>query len=510
MINTIINNYKNTQTTIPMMKQDHINFLMACSHKINLNVNRVKGSESTYQLLAKYVPETNNKIDKVTKRKQYTHHQELCCISYNILQTLNKNKRSMQFCCLPHVVTGFNKATTTKLSYERLTNLLNLMEQDGLIIRFKGGKDTVTKASYVGVYWFTDKLIDLLDGVYVKNLPEDHNNIVIRTRSKGKKDTRLEFTDIKFKGKAQYDKVIKALNKGMLDNHVVMNGLRWTDQYQAVFLTESKDITKFVPSIGGRLYGGKFQTQPSGKWEEQIKAGVGRNTMSINGSKVVEVDCVAMHPTLAYTQEGITLSDSFSPYAVCFDSCGITYSNTDHKQARKLVKMALLMMINAKDKKAAKSALHLEYVSNKNTTYSNIDKVDYEKLIDAISLHNKDIKQYFCSDSGVKFQYIDSQISLNTMWHFLSKGVLCLPYHDSWVVPLEYEQELHSVIKASWSKVLKTSINCKTETDMISNPKEIQYHVHAELVDGRICKTQFKNKHQLLAQKHMEANCLPF
>ena len=64
-------------------------------------------------------------------------------------------------------------------------------------------------------------------------------------------------------------------------------------------------------------------------------------------------------------------------------------------------------------------------------------------------LHDR-ISRYFCSDIGLKLQYLDSQITSDILDYFLDREIAVLPIHDSYIVAEQYEDELYEVMREKY------------------------------------------------------------
>ncbi|TOG95615.1 hypothetical protein CGI90_26740, partial [Vibrio parahaemolyticus] len=60
----------------------------------------------------------------------------------------------------------------------------------------------------------------------------------------------------------------------------------------------------------------------------------------------------------------------------------------------------------------------------------------------------------------------DSEIAIRVIDHFTKKGVICLPYHDSFCVEAQYREELIEVMEKAWKKVLTKTDLCKIKVSL--------------------------------------------
>jgi len=64
------------------------------------------------------------------------------------------------------------------------------------------------------------------------------------------------------------------------------------------------------------------------------------------------------------------------------------------------------------------------------------------------------ISMYFCSDIGLKLQYLDSQITSDILDYFLEREIPVLPIHDSYIVAEAYEVELYEVMREKYRRYM--------------------------------------------------------
>lgn len=185
---------------------------------------------------------------------------------------------------------------------------------------------------------------------------------------------------------------------------------------------------------GGRFYNHRWSFMP----KEQ------RLSIRMNGEPVVEVDYSAQHLRLLYAMLGYQIAND--PYAV-------------GSYARKAVKDAILIMLNAKTQAGAHKAITLKLTQAKLALAKDADDAKAQKLVDAfegvdvgelirdILSYHAPIWNFFCSGIGIILQNLDSRICEAVLKHFVSLNVPCLPVHDSFLVPASYEDTLIAVMK---------------------------------------------------------------
>ena len=163
---------------------------------------------------------------------------------------------------------------------------------------------------------------------------------------------------------------------------------------------------------GGRFYHGWWQEIPKEY----------RKYITIDGKRTVEVDYSSIHFRILYAEQGIDIKDK-DPYII-----------EGYEDRRRLIKIALNIILNAETKKSSINAIHSKLEVSKDTAIDIYKRLEQE--------HPK-IKKYFGSGRGVKLQYTDSQIAEQVMLNLVRDNIVCLPVHDSFIVRLSNQIDLH-------------------------------------------------------------------
>jgi uncharacterized lipoprotein YehR (DUF1307 family) len=183
---------------------------------------------------------------------------------------------------------------------------------------------------------------------------------------------------------------------------------------------------------GGRFY--------RGWWQEIPKEF--RKHITIDGKQTVEIDYSAMHFRILYAEEGINIGND-DPYIV-----------EGYEDQRKLIKIALNIILNAGTKDTAINAI---YFNNKPAISKKTAKYIYKALEDK----HPNIKKYFGSGRGIKLQFKDSQIAEQVMLNLARSNIVCLPVHDSFIVRMSNQIELHEAM----DKVFKDIVRVNSKRD---------------------------------------------
>ena len=164
--------------------------------------------------------------------------------------------------------------------------------------------------------------------------------------------------------------------------------------------------------------GGRFYAQGGG-WQSMKKEA--RKQITIAGESVVEIDYKTLHPAILYAQAGAPLPKEC--YAI--DSW-----------PRPLVKLALLVLINAESRASARFAIaHHTTMAAIATPGSHEARAAAARLIDDVKRVHRPITWAFHTDKGAELMNIDSHLAETVMHLMLRQGVVVLPVHDSFLVP---------------------------------------------------------------------------
>jgi len=175
--------------------------------------------------------------------------------------------------------------------------------------------------------------------------------------------------------------------------------------------------------------GGRFYAMGT-SWQN-VKSEA-RKSLSIGGEPVAELDYCTLHPAILYAEAGAPLPTD------CYDLDG---------WPRKLVKVAMLTLINAPTKQKARlSIAHNERMAEVAELGSQEAMRAADTLIDSIKRMHRPIADSFHSDAGARLMSIDATMAETVMNIMLSKGIIVLPVHDSFLVPASKAGELEAAM----------------------------------------------------------------
>ena len=129
---------------------------------------------------------------------------------------------------------------------------------------------------------------------------------------------------------------------------------------------------------------------------------------------------------ILYARENIQIADNRDLYDI-----GLRGSKSYLAESRELVKEYINAALND-----FKGNYRL---NNKQLTTL---KLSHNQLKDRVYQFHKPISKYFSTGVGLKTMFIDSQIAMEIMLHYLEDGIVVLPVHDSFIIRCGFESDL--------------------------------------------------------------------
>ena len=158
-----------------------------------------------------------------------------------------------------------------------------------------------------------------------------------------------------------------------------------------------------------------------------------RKQIMIGGEPVVEIDFKTLHPAILYAEAGAELPED-------------SYSLEGWPRA--LVKVALLVLINASTRPKARAALAqhdaMAAVAPKGSqeAYAAADR-----LIEDVKRMHRPIARFFHSDKGAELMSIDAEMAEAVMGIMMMAGIVVLPVHDSFLVQRSQADKLEETMQ---------------------------------------------------------------
>jgi len=192
---------------------------------------------------------------------------------------------------------------------------------------------------------------------------------------------------------------------------------------------------------GGRFYGGWWQNLPKEY----------RKFIRIDNRVVDELDYSCLHPTLLYLEDGLLVPE------------GDMYSVPGFPtEARKFLKVAMNVMLNAKNRTSAKRAIRLD--QRKNLDYPPLPEgMTLDEVFDGFLLKHSGISKHFFTGAGTRLQRVDSDVAEAVMLKLVRKDTAVLPLHDSFLVSRFHKIDLAVAMDEVISERYSTQINVKLD-----------------------------------------------
>lgn len=192
--------------------------------------------------------------------------------------------------------------------------------------------------------------------------------------------------------------------------------------------------------------GGRFFAQGGG-WQN-IK-GSERRKIILNNEPVVEIDYKSIHPSILYLEAGLQVPSD------CYDLSS---------WPRRLVKKALLIVINADTRSIAIRALAFSDEMHKFAAKQNMKTYAAAGLlIDDLKTFHSGISSSFHTGAWRRLMLIDSKIADEVMFLMRQKSIVTLPVHDSFLAPYSASFLLKDAMLQAAETVLGTSLNVEVK-----------------------------------------------
>lgn len=359
------------------------------------------------------------KVRKVVSNKvrwyDYRDTESIGCIIYNLLACLRKGS-VLIYSRNKNYTSGTSKKGMTPY---RIIKAVDFLEKEGYIVNHKGKASVVVENRRMSWIESTDKFLaewevteiymqaelDYLDQCEVIEL-RDTNKNTIPYRNSEHINRMAE--------------VVRSLNKMNEKCSVVdRDGKVMTNIYCRIF-NEAFEY-------GGRFYRADVLTIKNKKDNARLD-------ITIDGSPVCEVDFSNLHFRIAAALEDLDSED------IPLDVYSGILEDETNKVERGIVKLAVNMMFNCYNEEKARGAIQKEI-----NLLPKEDRLVYT-LGNATSVMALIYRAYpsfshlFCEESsfGRVLQNADSHLASDILEVMVSKGIPCLPVHDSFVVKEEY------------------------------------------------------------------------
>lgn len=416
--------------------------------------------------------------DKYGKQSLSQSKSAIECCTYNLIKAVKLSQKEISFSSdrnrYTKVILNGNEIKTD-VGYIATMQMMELLSDLGLITITKGYKVNTEFSgvkSKSGYFTLTQSLVNLVeDNVDLHRVRIGTKRSVVVLRDDNKTD--LSFTETRYT--KEIINVLSKYNK-MMDKHTVM--------YKDVQLdTGLARIFNNDFNSGGRLYvtGGSYQTIPSQT----------RNMITIDGKPTAEVDIKGSHISILHTMVGSRLLKGYDPYEIEMQGVAeydlpkqsfmLDTVDAKHNPFRNLVKVALLIMINADSHGKAVGAMEAKIESQIHLALDKIEdkpveelallrfyglkNIDVRELFRRIKKKHKVISEYFCSGAGVWLQKMEGDIFTKAVDRCVDEDIPVLVIHDSMRCIDTDVTKVSSFIETAWLDVVGDTTNLQLEIE---------------------------------------------
>jgi hypothetical protein len=219
------------------------------------------------------------------------------------------------------------------------------------------------------------------------------------------------------------------------------------------YLTLTQICSRGTLSLHRRLY----------TWVQNLPSSL-RSELLINREETIELDYRSMHPRMLYALRGIDLDPDFDPYDL-------------EGYPRQVGKLAMLVGVSSRSLGQAighliamkdlrdehgnivpdenGDAIRVRRVQFRDGTRWEYSKAETRRILLLLKKRNPAIADLFCSDAGIHLMTQDSRIACEIVDALMSRGIVCIPIHDSFIVQKRHEADLKAEMDAAWSRFLK-------------------------------------------------------
>lgn len=383
---------------------------------------------------------TAKKLLKMSKRKnkkQFKYHYDL--LMNNLFLAAYYGK-SLSIALHAGYFKKDHKLTGLNLEYLNL--LIDFLEEKGFIAVEKGMYDINKQTAWRTKLSPTAKLLTqfpehkTIAENFIKRkqsvkVKEESNFIRIKCENPG--DIR-PLSDTEYKVKEKQEQFLRKYNKWLIRHKV---------EY-----TDEGGVTRTFFCFTSRVYrnnlktGGRFYCTGGVGWQN-IKKDL-RKSIRIDGEESIELDFQSMHPTMLYHAE-----EKPAPNDI-YTIPGIP------DKYRPLIKIMMLIMLNAKSRKNAIGAFEKSVLDNEKLKglYNDACKNNFSALVlnKHIRKAHKPIKRHFYQKAWRTLQKEDSDIMQEILKTCCKEKILALPVHDSIIVPKQHTARCKQIMEETYLK----------------------------------------------------------
>jgi len=352
------------------------------------------------------------RVSNTVRYWKYRDNTTLSCVVYNLISCIDKG------CKLIYSRANAKSDSRKGITPFKVKKAVDWLSKEGYIINHIGvGSKNVEERT---PSWIepTSKFIALWEEKQVLKARLDYIEqgevVVLRDKEKNPISYR------KTKVVNEMMETIRKINR-INESAVILDGAgqRMTNIYCRIF-NESFEQ-------GGRFYRAGILSLVN-KYDDS------RLDVTINGCEVVEVDFSNLHFRIAAALEDIDI-DELPP-----DIYSELLEDPTNKVERKIVKLAVNIMFNCKERKDARGAIQSEINSLTEEEQKQYGMGSATYVIDRIIAHYPEFSSiFFTGESfGRVLQNHDSNLASDILEVFVEKNIPCLPIHDSFLTQKQH------------------------------------------------------------------------
>jgi len=348
------------------------------------------------------------------------------------------------------------------------TGIIELLFDNGYIEYDNGVNARNSNApSYISRNMLTDKLLYLIKKYKINEttieLLPNTECIIIQIKDENGKH-KVEYTDTESIKK--YRAILTDYNNLLRESHIDIyelpsrKGIIIGKAENPVAITQREKFVRRIFNhegldLGGRYYGGWWQRLNS-TWRRKI---------CINHAPTVEIDYSGVHLRILYDQQGlqIPLGDVYDLREMGYREIYKQYSD---EEIRPVLKLLLLIMLNAESEAKAIRAFRWELQDDDNNYPTNLDIPMLISKFSQLHYRLRDRKLFY-TGIGKELTRLDSEIATGVIEHFTKKGIAVLTIHDSFIIDLRHLKELKEVMEEQYKKIIKLSADVKVKLPLI-------------------------------------------
>ena len=277
--------------------------------------------------------------------------------------------------------------------------------------------------------------------------------IILKDKDEGRNARRSEYKDTAHTNRMRdelraYNELIASafIDMRQLDEPVLQirddNGITRSIRLDADACRTHRVFSRGSWDLNGRFYGG---------WWQRINSTL-RAQICIDNQPTIEVDYQGLHVAMLYAQAGQPMT--LDPYLISVKG----FPDHSPEQLRSLTKQLVLKAINAKDKRSAYQAFRTGLPEG--DPAKRLQDTDLDRITAAFLNRNPPLEKALFSDQGIRLMRLDAAITERIHNHFTGKGIPVLSVHDSYIIDVEYVDELRRVMADASQAVVGMPLRC--------------------------------------------------